>query len=353
MGLSWQSHVRHLSSLRLAGSSRAWVVRQARDPYVANAAADGWRSRAAYKLLEIDDRHHLLRAHAVVVDLGAAPGSWTQVAVKRTSGGHYGAIPAISALAATSEKLSAQRPLGGVLEEPAPRRPRLHVLSASSDVTQLPAGYHALASGRQSSTASRVIAIDILPVEHVNGSRILRGDFTSATVRRTVADMLLASGGCADVVLSDMAHSFYGNASLDHVRQMTLSWTAGLFAFSHLRRGGSLLVKVRQVADRSYDRDMCWSSTAGVTISLAPVCPQVRYGEHLRPFVGALRRRFDAVAEVKPPSSRSESAEAFVVAKGFYGIAAVETSAAEHAATSHLGVEWQCAADSAAATAGP
>jgi 23S rRNA (uridine2552-2'-O)-methyltransferase len=71
------------SAGRMKLSSKLWLERQLNDPYVAQAKRDGYRSRAAYKLLEIDDKHHVLKPGASVVDLGAAPGGWSQIAAKR------------------------------------------------------------------------------------------------------------------------------------------------------------------------------------------------------------------------------------------------------------------------------
>lgn len=148
-----------------------------------------------------------------------------------------------------------------------------------------------------------VVAVDLLPIEPLPNVHVIRGDFTTATVQRAISDALLgpagraaaaergssSSGsagappvGRADVLLSDMAHSFTGDASLDHTRQMQLAWCALLFTRSHLRQGGHAAIKVR-------------------------------YGPEQRLFVSAARWLFRRVVEVKPPASRAGSAESYVV----------------------------------------
>lgn len=207
-------------------SSRRWLERQLADPYVAEAHRRGFRSRAAFKLLEIDDRFRLLRMGGRVVDLGAAPGGWTQVAVQRTRAGEPG---------------------GG-----------------------------------------RVVAVDLLEMPPVAGAIQLQVDFLEEVAPGLIRDAL---GGPADIVLSDMAPSSSGHADVDHLRIVDLVEAAVEFAVEVLVPGGALVAKVRQ----------------GGT-------------EHR--LLATMKRAFAIVRHVKPPASRPESAEVYVVATGFRGPAA-------------------------------
>ena len=204
-------------------SSTRWLQRQLNDPYVARARREGWRSRAAFKLIEMDEKFHLLRPGARVVDLGAAPGGWTQVAVHRVRAGQEG---------------------GG-----------------------------------------RVVAIDVLPMEPVAGATEMVLDFLDPAAPGRLRE---AIGGGADVVLSDMAAPSTGHAGTDHSRIMLLAETALDFALEILADGGAFVAKVLK---------------GGGEASL----------------VDTLKRRFAVVKHVKPPASRPESAELYVVATGFKG----------------------------------
>ncbi len=166
-------------------SSTLWLQRQLNDPYVAAARRDGYRSRAAYKLLEIDDKFHFLKPGARIVDLGAAPGGWTQIAVKRTG----------AANAAATNR-------GG-----------------------------------------QVIGIDILPMEPVAGATIIEMDFREEEAPDALKELM---GGPADVVLSDMAASATGHKPTDHLRIMALCEMALDFAIEVLKPNGSFLSKVLQ-----------------------------------------------------------------------------------------------------------
>lgn len=202
-------------------SSRRWLERQINDPYVAEAKRRGYRSRAAFKLVEIDDRFRLLKAGLRVVDLGAAPGGWTQVAVAR---------------------VAADRPGGG-----------------------------------------RVIAVDIAEVSAIAGAEILRADMLDA---ETAVRLRATLAGGADVVLSDMAPPSSGHASADHLRIIGLAEAALQFATEVLAPGGAFVCKVWQ---------------GGAEGSL----------------LTAMKRQFRNVRHAKPPASRPESAELYVVASGF------------------------------------
>ena len=163
-------------------SSQRWLQRQLNDPYVAEAKKRGYRSRAAFKLLQIDDQFHFLKPGGRVVDLGAAPGGWTQVAVERVKPGQ--------------EKGKG----GGV-----------------------------------------VIGIDITPIEPIAGAPVLAKVFYDDDAPAVLEELL---GGPADVVLSDMAAAATGETQVDHLRIMGLAEAAHDFACQVLKPGGSFVAKV-------------------------------------------------------------------------------------------------------------
>lgn len=203
-------------------SSTRWLQRQLNDPYVAEAQARGYRSRAAFKLLELDDRFRFLSPGARVVDLGAAPGGWTQIAVERV-------------------------------------------------ITRKGGG--------------KVVGIDLTEIEPVPGATTLVGDFMDddAPIR-----LRAALDGPADVVLSDMAAKATGHPSTDHLRIMGLCETALMFAREVLEPGGTFVAKVLQ-------------------------------GGTENQLLADMKRDFDQVRHAKPPASRADSAEMYVVAMGFKG----------------------------------
>lgn len=206
-------------------SSTRWLQRQLNDPYVQRAKREGFRGRAAYKIAEIDDRFRFLLPGARVVDLGCAPGGWTQVAVDRTNA-------------------SGNRP----------GKPR-----------------------------GRVIGVDLKPVDPIAGAELLELDFLEEGADDTVAAAL---GGPAEVVISDMAAPASGHSATDHLKIMALAEAAADFAFRVLAPGGTFVAKVLQ------------GGTEGELLAL-------------------LKRRFARVQHVKPPASRADSAETYVVATGF------------------------------------
>ena len=206
---------------RKSTSSRRWLTRQLNDPYVARAKREGQRSRAAYKLMEIDDKARFLKKGARVIDLGAAPGGWSQVAAKRVGAPGNG----------------------------------------------------------------RVIAIDVLPMEPIAGVDFVQLDFLDPSAPDRLKTML---GGSADVVLSDMAANATGHAKTDHLKIMALVEAAADFAREVLAPGGTFLAKVLQ----------------GGTEAL---------------LLAALKRDFTQVKHVKPPASRADSAELYLLATGFRG----------------------------------
>ncbi|HVW54955.1 MAG TPA: RlmE family RNA methyltransferase [Rhizobiaceae bacterium] len=208
---------------KLKNSSRRWLERHLNDPYVHRSRAEGYRSRAAFKLIEIDDRYHLLRPGARVIDLGAAPGGWCQVAAARVK---------------------------------------------SSDQAPLVAG------------------IDYLEMDPVPGVGLLQMDFLEETAPEKLLAML---GEAPDLVLSDMAAPTTGHRRTDHLRTMHLCETAADFAIAVLKPGGHFLAKTFQ-------------------------------GGTENDLLALLKRSFRSVHHVKPPASRDESVELYLLAKDFKGI---------------------------------
>lgn len=315
------SHPRH-------ASSNAWMNRHVNDPFVKQSVALGYRSRAAFKLLDINDAYRVIRPGDTVVDLGAAPGGWSQVAATCAHSRGQGHVTTVSArlpLAAATSTASAGPAL--------PRKSsRSNVLGLACDEVDgtfgvddggaagskpgLAAVSHlATASAASPSSPASVFALDLLLMERLPGVHALQGDFTSPAVRSVLSELLTQAArswrgskpGRADVVLCDMAHNFIGNGSTDHVKQMHLAWLALVFACGPpstgtmtspvLARGGHLLVKVR-------------------------------YGEQYGAYVAAVKALFRRVVEVKPPASRAESAEAYVLGLQFRGSSGKGTAAA-------------------------
>lgn len=222
-----QLHVRVKTARNRSTSSVRWLERQLNDPYVAAAKREGMRSRAAYKLIEIDDKYNFLKPGQRIVDLGAAPGGWSQVAAER--------VKAIDG---------------------------------------------------QDGKRGQVVAIDYLDVEPLPGVELVKMDFTDEDAEERLKS-LLRDGG-ADVVLSDMAAPTVGHARTDHLRIMGLAETAAYFACDVLSQGGTFLCKVFQ-------------------------------GGAERELLDLLKKNFKTVRHVKPPASRKDSAELYVLATGFRG----------------------------------
>jgi len=199
-------------------SSNRWLTRQLNDPYVQKARAEGWRSRAAYKLIELDDKFALVKRARAVVDLGIAPGGWSQVVRK-------------------------------------------------------------LAPGAQ------VVGIDLLPTDPIDGVTIFQMDFMDDAAPAALTEAL---GGAPDLVLSDMAANTVGHKQTDHLRTMGLVETAVDFAIAHLAPGGAFVAKV---------------FAGGTDTAL----------------LALLKRNFTTVKHAKPPASRKDSSEWYVIAQGFKG----------------------------------
>lgn len=197
-------------------SSQKWLARQLNDPYVAEAKRQGFRSRAAFKLTDLDKRFRLLKKGARVLDLGAAPGGWTQVAVEKVGEG-------------------------------------------------------------------KVLGVDILEMPPVAGAEIMQLDFLDSSAPEKIRAAL---GGPVDVVLSDMAAPTTGHGHTDHIRTVGLAEAALDFAIEVLAPGGTFVCKVFQ-------------------------------GGAEKGMMATLKQRFAQVRHAKPPSSRKESPETYLVAQGF------------------------------------
>jgi 23S rRNA (uridine2552-2'-O)-methyltransferase len=203
--------------------STIWLQRQLNDPYVARAKAEGYRSRAAYKIKELDERYKLFHRGQRVVDLGAAPGGWSQVAA---------------------------------------------TITGSTDANPL------------------VVAIDYLDMDDIPGVRFLKKDFNDEDAPQALIDAM--GGKKADLVLSDMAAPTTGHKATDHIRVVALVELAADFAVRVLAPGGTFVAKVFQ----------------GGT-------------EH--ELLALLKQHFATTLHAKPKASRAESAETYLVARGFKG----------------------------------
>jgi len=198
---------------KLDESSRNWVKRHLNDPYVARARADGYRARAAYKLLELDEQFHFLKRGLRVIDLGAAPGGWAQVCVQR---------------------------------------------------------------------GCKIVGVDLLPLDPLEGAAFFQMDLTDPATPPVLLDAL---GGPPDLVLSDMAANTTGHARTDQIRTGALAEAAAEFALDHLAPGGAFVTKAFQ---------------GGLDTEL----------------LTRLKQGFATVRHAKPPASRTESSEVYVVAQG-------------------------------------
>ena len=205
---------------KFSHSSQLWLNRQLNDPYVKKAKTAGWRSRAAFKLIELDDKHHFLKSGQRLVDLGCAPGGWAQVAAERIG----------------------------------------------------------LQQGR-----GRIVGIDLLEVEPVPGVELLQMDFMDEDAPERLKQLI---GGQVDGVMSDMAANTTGHKKTDHLRIIGLAEAALEFARDVLAPGGFFLCKLFQGGDTAE-------------------------------LVTQLKRDFAAVRHLKPPASRSDSSELYVLATGF------------------------------------
>ncbi|CAD5124219.1 unnamed protein product [Dimorphilus gyrociliatus] len=208
-------------------NEQRWLKRQLNDRYVKQSKTDYYRCRSAYKLIEIDDKHRILEPGFSVVDCGASPGSWSQVAVKKVNAD--GSIP--------------------------------------------------------NAKIGQVIGIDLKSIEKIKGATFFScSDFTEAVVQQKVLKTL--NCGKADVVLSDMAPNSSGVRSLDHENIMVLCESVVKFSINVLNDGGHFLVKILQ-------------------------------GEKQDLLLRGLKTCFEQVKYIKPPASRSDSTELYIIAKNF------------------------------------
>jgi len=199
-------------------SKKHWLARQKKDPYVKQAQQSHYRSRAVYKLIEIDDKDHLFKQGQTIIDLGAAPGSWSQYA---------------------SEKIG---------------------------------------------NNGRLIAIDILPMEPIDNTLFIRGDFTDQSVYEQCLQAV--DNIPADLVISDMAPNLSGIRAADQARSLYLAELSFELAKSVLKKGGDLLVKVFE-------------------------------GEGTDTYRHDLKEYFEKVIVRKPKASRDDSREFYVLARAF------------------------------------
>jgi len=214
---------RVLTARKRTAASTRWLERQLNDPYVRKAKAEGYRSRAAYKLIELDERFNLLKGAHRVIDLGIAPGGWSQVVRRR-------------------------------------------------------------------SDRTKIVGIDLLPTDPIEGVVIFEMDFMDDAAPARLTEAL---GGKADLVLSDMAANTVGHPQTDHLRTMGLVEVAADFAGEILEPGGAFVAKVLA---GGADSDL----------------------------VALLKKMFTTVKHAKPPASRKDSSEWYVVAQGFKGPVARE-----------------------------
>jgi 23S rRNA (uridine2552-2'-O)-methyltransferase len=203
--------------------STLWLQRQLNDPYVARARTEGYRSRAAFKIKELDERYHLFKKGQRIVDLGAAPGGWSQVAA----------------------------PIVGSTE-----------------------------------TNPLIVGIDYIEMDAIDGVILLKKDFNDEDAPQALVDAL--GGHKADIVMSDMAAPTTGHRATDHIRIMQLVELAADFAVQVLAPGGTFVAKVFQ----------------GGT-------------EH--ELLAMLKRNFATTIHAKPKASRQDSAETYLIARGFKG----------------------------------
>jgi 23S rRNA (uridine2552-2'-O)-methyltransferase len=208
--------VRVRTAKKRTASSTRWLQRQLNDPYVKQAKADGYRSRAAYKLTELNEKYDLLKGVTRVVDLGIAPGGWSQVV-------------------------------------------------------------------RKLKPKALVVGIDLLEVEPIEGVTIFQMDLMDDDAPRVLEEAL---GGKAELVMSDMAANTVGHKQTDHLRTMGLVEAGAWFAIENLAPGGTFLAKVLAGGT---DNDL----------------------------LALLKQHFRTVKHAKPPASRKDSSEWYVIAQGF------------------------------------
>lgn len=222
-------------------SSQMWLQRQINDIYVKSAKVEGYYSRSAYKLLEINNKFHILKPAMKVIDAGAAPGGWSQV---------------VADIIFKKENIKK--------EDDQPQLVKQNKLVAKA----------------------QLIAVDLLPIKPVPHAQFIQGDFTELAVLEEIKNAL--SGEKANVILSDMAPNTTGVKSLDHLKIMALVESVLQLALTVLTENGSMVVKVFQ---------------GGATNTI----------------LQEIKQKFKIVKHFKPPASRSQSTEIYLIAMGFRG----------------------------------
>lgn len=214
-----KTHVK--SAKKRKSSSRRWLERQLNDPYVAQAQQKGYRGRAAFKLIEMDEKLNFLKPGLIVVDLGAAPGGWSQVAAQKDC---------------------------------------------------------------------KVVGIDLLKIDEIPGVEFFQMDFMDENAPQTLKDSLskISDDGLAHIVMSDMAPNTIGHKQTDHLRIMAVVEAAYYFAREVLKQDGIFIAKVFQ-------------------------------GGAQNTLLAEMKKDFAVVKHMKPPASRQESAEQYLIATGFRG----------------------------------
>ncbi len=220
---SSQKQIRTKSNLKEA--SAKWLKRHVNDPYVRRAKIEGYRSRSAYKLLELDEKYKVIESYGNIVDLGAAPGGWSQIALK-------------------------QRKISG--------------------------------------KNNKIIAVDLLEIEDLEGVTPVIGDFNESSTRENVLEALPENNKKVSLVMSDLAANTTGHAPTDHLKSMQLTEEAFDFAYRVLSPAGNFVAKV---------------FTGGLE----------------KDFASKLKQNFESVNFFKPSASRKHSSEIYLVAKHFRG----------------------------------
>lgn len=279
-------------------SSTRWLERQLNDPYVAQAQREGWRSRAAFKLIQLDERFHLLRPGAVVLDLGAAPGGWTQVAVRRV-----GADIGIGVDAGKDDRHrdAGADGAGDTANGSAPDESREYPGDGNASSANEGRRNHGRQddfrqdNGRPRGSGpggrgggkrrGRVVGLDLLAVTPIAGALLLQGDINDPDCPQRLA---VALGRSADVILSDMAAATTGHSGTDYLRTMGLAEAAYETGRPLLAPGGAFVCKLFQ-------------------------------GGAERDFLTRLKLDFATVRHAKPAASRQESRETYLVAVGYRG----------------------------------
>lgn len=220
--------------LKTAGKTSSWLVRQFADPYVQRRAAESYRSRSAFKLLEMEEEHHFLTDVDVVVDLGAAPGGWSQAVAWQL--GWSLEPPKESSPGPEGEATQLPKPRWQSVEERAAQPPEIYDPLNIDD-------FEADESARTTKGRGIIIAADLLRIASIPGVYTLEANFLNPATRATIQNIIQKKGGKADgkadVILSDMAANFSGNRAHDIESSLELCSTVYDFARENLRSAQS------------------------------------------------------------------------------------------------------------------